>query len=349
MKPLTDVELENLLKEHNKGGAFAKQIAQKQTCWDSGIKILKTCGHMKVPKYHVNFEILADEKIKALQDYYPNLEWLAYLVGKVNHDENNVLVTDLVIPDSQNVSGSNVYNVEYSWNEGKSIIGVIHSHHTMGAFFSGTDDAYINQNHDVSIVVSTNQRSPIKGQVRMKTLCGSYILAEDLTFSVNHGELDGGEFVKEFTSKINSPTSRANFITKEVGGSHSPLLIGVGVEDQKLRDGLLKYYSPEDVEEFILNGEAEEELKLVEELIAVGVDIAEVGDIIDPFEDDEGYDLTGENQFQMSDEEWEEETEWDTNSQNGLYQIPSGVPIGDDEDEENVWDSGEEELKEVLH
>ena len=340
MKPLDDEEMNRLIKEHDKGGAFVKQIARTQTCWDSGIEILKTCGHMKIPKYHVNFEVLADEKIKSLQDYFPNLEWLAYLVGEVDHDKKNVLVTDLVIPDSQNVTGVNVYNVEYGWNEGKSIIGVIHSHHTMGAFFSGTDDAYINQNHDVSIVVSTHRGSPIKGQVRMKTLCGSYILAEDLTFSVNReSELDSDKFVKEFTSKINSPITRPNFITRDLSHSHSPLLIGIGMDENKLRERLSKYYSPEDVDEFILNGEAEEELKLVEQLIDAGIDIAEVGDIIDPFEEDEAFD----SQFMMSDEEW------DANGQDGLHQTSFGVPIGDTEDEENVWDSGEEELKEVLH
>lgn len=365
MKAMTDVEMDRLIKEHNKGGAFAKQITQAQVCWDSGIKVIKGCGHMNVPKYHVDFEILADEKIKKLQKHYPSLEWLAYLVGKVDHKTNHVLVEDIVIPDSQRVTGANVYDVEYGWNEGKAIIGVIHSHHGMGAFFSGTDDEYINQNHDVSIVVSTNQGSPIKGQVRIKTPCDSYILAEDLTFSVNYPKLlDEDEFEKEFTSKISSYSHRTPIGTGLIGrviksgttilnrGNFVPSTPTLPVvidpytpeKELELRAGLARYYSAEEIDDFVFNGEAEEELTSIKELVDLGVDLAEIDDIAD------------DGNFLMTDTEWEVD-DYDVNSQDGLHQTSFGVPIGTNED--NVWDLEDsdivvhldegEEIKEVLH
>lgn len=201
--PLTQAEIQKLIDEHNKGGAFKQVVSQ--SCWDSGIEILKSCGHMTIPRFHVMFEPLADQKIKKLQSYYTSLEWLMYLEGEIDYEKNTVLVKDLVLPDSQKVTGVNVNDVEYTWDAGRAIIGVIHSHHNMGAFFSGTDDAYINQNHDVSIVVATNPSSPIKGQVRVKTPCNAYVLSENCTFSVKYPSvLDEEAFEKEFTAKIHT-------------------------------------------------------------------------------------------------------------------------------------------------
>ena len=342
LKPLTEIELSDLIAQHNKGGAFARQITAAQTCWDSGIEIIKGCGHMKQPKYHVKFEPLADEKIKKLQKYFPSLEWLAYLVGKVDHKSQQVLVEDLVIPDSQQVTSGNVYDVEYGWNEGKAIIGVIHSHHGMGAFFSGTDDAYINQNHDVSIVVSTSKTAPIKGQVRIKTPCDSYVLAEDLTFSVEHPTvLDETEFEKEFTSKINSYAYRppiGNGLVRRVIKTGANLLNGVTAlpllpidgyydkaEEEKLRLGLKKYYTEEEVDELIANGEAEEELRMVMGLVDAGVDLAMVDDL---------------TQYQMSDSEWEGD------GQTGFHQLPNSL-LEVSMDDDTIWDLTEDDVNQL--
>ncbi len=324
-KKLTQTELDTLISQHNKGGAFAKQISATRTCWDSGIEILKTCGHMNVPKYSVTFEMMANEKIKQLQKYYPSLEWLAYLVGKVDHVKHTVLVEDLVIPDSQRVTGGNVYDVEYGWNEGKSIIGVIHSHHSMGAFFSGTDDAYINQNHDVSIVVSTNQSSPIKGQVRMKTRCGAYVLAEDLSFSVNYPKtLNDGNFEKEFTSKIKSYQNRAPIGNTGIIGRviktganllNNPrlpekIVIYTALEEKYYRQELAKYYGLADIDEIISDGDAEEEIKKMESIDTRGAEDTLPLDMVE--------DLTDLSQFVMTDDEWED-IENDGNKENQLY------------------------------
>lgn len=215
-KVLTDDEFEKVKAQHDVGGAFKKGATARQNCWDAGIEILSSCDKMKAPQYHIEFCLLARQKINKLKAYYPRLEWLAYLVGVVDRENNKVTVEDLVIPDSQQVTTASVYNVEYGWGvlpDGKQIIGVIHSHHAMGAFFSGTDDAYINQNHDVSIVVATAKGREIKSQVRVKVPCGSYILAEDITYSVKYPQvLDEDAFEAEFKDKIKTYTPIVTYV-----------------------------------------------------------------------------------------------------------------------------------------
>jgi hypothetical protein len=214
-KVLTDEEFEKAKAQHDKGGAF-KQVPARQGCWDAGIEILASCDKMEAPAYHIEFDLLAHQKINKLKASYPSLEWLAYLVGTVDREANKVTVEDLVIPDSQQVTSVSVYNVEYEWGalpDGKSICGVIHSHHSMGAFFSGTDDAYINQNHDVSIVVATAKGREIKSQVRVKAPCGAYILSENITYSINYPTvLDEDAFEAEFKSKIKTYTPPVTYV-----------------------------------------------------------------------------------------------------------------------------------------
>lgn len=292
IKPLSDEELDRMTKEHNKGAAFVKQIDATQQCWDAGIVVRKGCLYMNKPSYHIYLEQLTDEKIKKLQSYYPTLEWLAYLVGEVDHEKQEVVVTDLIIPDSQHVTSVNVHDVEYSWNDGKIICGVIHSHHGMGAFFSGTDDAYINQNHDVSIVVSTSPHSLIQGQVRVKAPCGDYVLAEKegITFSARNGSvLDEDEFEKEFTSKINKfslPIIKyiGNFFNENNNQQQLPIYLGdddpYEMSKEELTMELQEYYNDDEIDNFLLNEEAAEELVLIRQLKSNQI----VDDV--PFEND---------------------------------------------------------------
>ena len=363
LKPLTDAELDKMIEEHNKGGAFKQQIAVAQECWDAGIVVKKTCGHMAaMPEFHITIEQLALEKIKKLQAYYPSLEWLMYLEGEVSHEDNTVLVKDLVIPDSQSVTGVNVHDVEYGWNEGRAIIGVIHSHHGMGAFFSGTDDAYINQNHDVSIVVSTSQRSQIQSQVRVKAPCGDYVLSEKdaITYKIDteyEPILVDDEFEKEFSAKISTYTppiiryigglgnyfGGGNFGGGNFGGGNTyggrgyanpprqstafrPTTDPYSMSAEEVRAELLKYYSTEETDEFVANGEAQEELIIIQNLESQGVTLARYTD--DNLTDDEisvWQDLEDEHE------------------QNGMHQVSMGVPLGQQDGDETVWELTEED------
>lgn len=107
-------------------------------------------------------------------------EWLAYLVG--TKDEGDVFhVNDLYLPD-QRTSQTLVDKVVADKYNHMQVVGVIHSHHEMGAgdednpSFSGHDANFINGNHDLSLLAgkdTKNKGFKIVGIGRVKTPCGS--------------------------------------------------------------------------------------------------------------------------------------------------------------------------------
>lgn len=115
---------------------------------ESPLRVLPCCGAVEAPSVHLTR--LAYEQIEALMDAYLNQEWLAYLVGE--RTERGYRVEGLVVP-GQLASATDV-EVTDTEPPPPGTIGVIHSHHTMGSFFSSTDDDHVNSNHRLSIVVS---------------------------------------------------------------------------------------------------------------------------------------------------------------------------------------------------
>lgn len=282
-RQITDEELNRLIELHDKNAGTFKKVRVRQSCWDSGIKIVKNCDCVAKQPYDIMFYPLAHAKIKKLQDMFPSLEWLAYLDGEIDHTLKKVMIKDLVIPE-QIVTSVNVFNVEYDWNEGRSIVGVIHSHHNMGAFFSGTDDEYINQNHDVSIVVSTRQGAEIKGQVRVKTDCDSYYINENAKFSVFfEGVLNSELFEKEVESKISDKVPVIEYSFQDLYSGNFQINWDdideyQNMDENTLRVRLLKYYSEEEVNELIENNEAAEELMVMEQLVTLDIDEQDTDD-----------------------------------------------------------------------
>lgn len=113
------------------------------------------------PATDVYIEPVGRQKIELLMEAYPNQEWFAYLVGK--HNKRGFFVEDIFVPEHSYVNGSSaeavppVYDKKtgaYTYPHPANCIGVIHSHHTMGAFHSGTDDAYVDKNYPISICVA---------------------------------------------------------------------------------------------------------------------------------------------------------------------------------------------------
>jgi hypothetical protein len=165
--------------------------------WEIKIETVKDCS--KCPtEYTLEIEPLAKVKIKALLNKYRSLEWLAYLVGENNR------VKDLLIPE-QCVSGARVDDVHFPNDhpDAKRVIGVIHSHHSMGNFFSGTDDSYINQNHDISLVATHDK---VTGKVRYKLPCGAFKDIEIKILDVYNVDFNEEEFVKAAGEKIKEKT-----------------------------------------------------------------------------------------------------------------------------------------------
>jgi hypothetical protein len=171
--------------------------SESEEYWTTEVKILESCSEApsSVP---VILKPLVKLKMDELMKIFTNIEWLGYFTG-VNGN-NKFVIDDIIIPE-QTVTGTSVTNVKYSVPEGKEIIGVVHSHHNMGSFFSGTDREFINSNHNLSIVVS---HSSMKGQVRWKAKCGGYKIV-DANISIDYGiDFDLEEFKKDVLDKVHS-------------------------------------------------------------------------------------------------------------------------------------------------
>jgi len=92
------------------------------------------------------------KKLKLLMEEFTDKEWMGYLVG-LQYDEG-ICVTDLVIPPHEE---SNYSSAEAEpFNIPDDCVGVIHSHHKMGAFHSGTDHDHVDSNFPCSITVAVS-------------------------------------------------------------------------------------------------------------------------------------------------------------------------------------------------
>lgn len=142
--------------------------------WDSEMKFVSCCGELP-DSFQIEFDPKVYAKIDILMEEKDNIEWLAFLLGEINWSYCYATVNDLYIPDSQTVSIGDVDDIECDDSIRSQLIGVIHSHHRMGCFFSRDDWNYLNNNHHISIVVSNQSgENEFKGVVRHKTACGSY-------------------------------------------------------------------------------------------------------------------------------------------------------------------------------
>ncbi len=99
------------------------------------------------------------------------MEWLILLTGEIHQDGWEVIVDGYFVPDWQKRSAAHVRIDDFDdggvavIRDGKfvradseydRVVGVCHSHHGMGATFSGTDHNELNPNFPFSIVISYN-------------------------------------------------------------------------------------------------------------------------------------------------------------------------------------------------
>lgn len=152
--------------------------------WDSGMEFVN-CDAGKGKDFKVEIMPRAKAKIDLLMKHREHIEWLAFLMGEIQWDKNYAVVTDLYIPDAQDNTVGDVENINCSDEVRKQIIGVIHSHHSMGCFFSRDDFEFLNKNHNISIVVSNlHKKTKTIGptyyliSIRKKLECGRYELIE---------------------------------------------------------------------------------------------------------------------------------------------------------------------------
>jgi hypothetical protein len=165
---------------------------------------VKTCGRQGEEELiYIDYYVMG--KINFLMKKYPDLEWLAYLIGRDN------IVEDFYIP-KQKVTATNVCDIEA--DPEVAIIGVIHSHHHLGLHsFSGTDHAYINDNHDLSILV---WHGGMNGQKKVKLPCGS-IMIVPIRVEFFHPDINTTDLEKEADENISEKTY---VYTQPTGGGY---------------------------------------------------------------------------------------------------------------------------------
>ena len=149
------------------------------------------CGVVPAPIIVISHRV--DSKVAALMVEYPNTEWLAYLIGK------GYEVEDIVIPEQEVSAGS----VEVkSFPDRQDIIGVIHSHCSMGNFHSHVDNEYLVGNHNVSIVATSDGK--YAGKVRVVTPCDKNLIRDA---EVKFAYVDYSGWVKEVKASITEKPS----------------------------------------------------------------------------------------------------------------------------------------------
>ena len=201
--------------------------------WDVTEQLDCVTACSKVPDDAVVFiSAIARKKINLFMKWAGAKEWLAYMKGKWIND-NQVEIIDLELP-SQNANATLVHNVNV--DQYVNIVGVMHSHHEMGgaghdkAGFSGHDEAFINSNHNVSLLVA---KDGIAGHIRVKTPCGAFLRIIAKVKNMDEVEVDEKKLKEEFKEKINFGRGRGgniyfdnpaapqrNYFDKNTGGYH---------------------------------------------------------------------------------------------------------------------------------
>lgn len=96
-------------------------------------------------------ELIA-ELVGALADE-PGQEWLVFMHGRREKGGLVYVVDRFSVPQKQRRHSSEVDIPQMAYDD--DLIGPIHSHHSMGAFMSGTDKTKLNPRFDISIVISS--------------------------------------------------------------------------------------------------------------------------------------------------------------------------------------------------
>ena len=201
--------------------------------WEVEIECVTACSKVE-QEIDVYMSVLSREKAAKFMKWAKNREWLAYLVGeKIN---GKYIVRDLYLPDQRTSSTLVDKVVAENYNHMK-VIGVIHSHHEMGAgdedrpSFSGHDSNFINGNHDVSLLAGLVKNGNgkgfrIVGIGRVKTPCGSLMKVKanvrylDNFNKDQENELKNEFFEKVFNKKLDENENKPKKLLFENGGSY---------------------------------------------------------------------------------------------------------------------------------
>ncbi len=144
---------------------------------------------------NVTIPLLLHVKIDTLTTAMGGKEWLGYLKG-LEAKPGQYFVTDVVVV-KQTVTSASVHVDEPL--AGNDVIGTVHSHHEMGAFFSQTDDDFIAVNHKVTVVYGKGE---YKGQSKVTLPCGATTLREATVTVETPKPRDLDQFVEDAQNLI---------------------------------------------------------------------------------------------------------------------------------------------------
>ncbi len=133
---------------------------------------------------HVVISENAHKKIRYLLREFPDLEWACDLLGDI--EPNRIIIKDIHIFE-QEVSHA---AVERIGEPHKDAIGVLHSHNTMGSFFSRTDietadnwkiSGVVNNKEEYQFIVEVNAPCGKPAQVKAKVIISNTVIPVDTT------------------------------------------------------------------------------------------------------------------------------------------------------------------------
>lgn len=145
---------------------------------NEAIKVVSSCPVVKASKGVMEFP---PELVAAIAGaVLDKIEWMVLLLGERSEDGFQVKVTGFRVPQqrrtSNDVSMTEPMEADGS-TIGEDVVGVLHSHHSLGAFFSHTDNTELNPQFKSSIVVSQGSTTALgfkyKAEGKVVLPCGS--------------------------------------------------------------------------------------------------------------------------------------------------------------------------------
>lgn len=153
----------------NKGG-----IKKAGDHWvNEGVKIIDKIECF-IPTFIINV-------LRSLTREFPHDEFSIFLKFSYNEDKRRIDVGSEYYIPLQTVSGA---SVDYEEGPPEGFNGIAHKHPNGCRHFSGTDDTYINQNYDLSILWEGNELR--EGQLRVNTPYGRIKLALEFVTEVEN-------------------------------------------------------------------------------------------------------------------------------------------------------------------
>lgn len=216
------------------------------------LKLLEMPGQ----KVQVNLSTKIEQQIKHLCKEIPSVEWsgiIFYTVeGDITDPNTFVITPQEILPLDKGSAGATKYQIDlravnfmekHEAAEKNWIIGHIHSHNTMGVFFSGTDDQELrtnapNHNFYFSIIVNNAGQmtakvavhSKLEGEEKLKEVRFVALNKEGEPFTLTRDEFDlPKDFIAVYECVINTEselTEEFIELTKEIN-TFSPS-IGAG-------------------------------------------------------------------------------------------------------------------------